>query len=544
MTMWFLWAKLLAFILLAATFIYLRSASAVLRSLLPKSLTAEMGLPLIATLFVTPSILLGFGLYLAHVQAGVIWISVTAIYFSWIQDLLYVSGIVYYYFVLRRIRKRPASFDLLICLEEYAAWPSTDVVRRPFDYLLPRLPFARRWKKTKVLVRPIDFHRFLNDDLRLIDEAELALVGLTYLEFCAVPHFLLPPQEPAAAARSNFGEWREEPSDAEQMSPPPASRRQTRGRYPLRMEKETSATRYYIVNRALHAELTEELWATSRKLCQTLPSAIARTWKTFHFQESVRLRFVALFDTSDLIQRLICSVVLCTLRDEGVLVNGTLGGQEFRIPASTLHWTDMLELAFTAHGKRLERLSRILLEPRENYEEWQEGLSPFGAVLGGSILFPPNSRNVLAGWRMLGILRNKIIGHGGVGTHLRLRPLLYLSAVHYFFLTMMREITDLDLGVFAGNGEGGAQKKLLKDQGLGTALNVSGNHHAFACPEHQHAMVSLHPYFRYHDGRLLIINRLTKEGVNYIDYNVANIFEPSYLTLKTERDDFIRPLTL
>jgi hypothetical protein len=570
--MWLLWEQLFAFGLLVATFIYVRSSSAVLRSLLPRTFTAEMGLALTALFYVTPSTLIGLGLYLAHVKAGVIWISVTAVYLSWGQDMLYVAGMTYYYLVLRRIRNHPASFALLIRLQEYAVWPSSDVVRKPFDYLLPRIPFARRWKKTTVLIKPIDFHRFLKNDLRLVDEAEPDQLSLTYAEYCAVPHFLLPPESLREARPPGFAQAGEKKSDSEQpgleasehepglasllgvsdklasikclIEEGPTETVTERRLQRLRsiQEKnrpETNATRYYLVNRSLHAELSEELWNTSRGLCQTLPSVIARTWKTFHFQESMRLRFVALFNTADLIQRLVGSIALCSLRDAGLLADNKVGEEEFRVPASTLQWTRALELALAAHGNLLARLSTILLEPSEDYREWQTRLAPFGAVLGRTIEFSSNNRNRLAGWRVLGTLRNKIIGHGGIGTHLRLRPLLYVSSVHHFFLSMMRNIVDLNLGLVASADHD--LKDFTLDQGLGVPRKLAGAHFAFASLDDQ-SLVALHPYFRYHEGRLLIINRVTKERASYIDYNVANIFEPSFVTLKTDWDEFITPL--
>lgn len=567
--MWLLLEELFVFALLVATFVYVRSAGAVLRSLIPRPLIAKSGLPLTALLYVAPSTLLGAALYIAHVRGGVIWISIAATYVSWAQDLLYLLGMGYYYLVLRRIRTHPVSFELLIRLQEYAVWPSSDVVRRPSDYLLLRLPFASRWKKTTVLINSVDFDRFLNNDLRLIDEAELGRIAISYPEFCAVPHFSLPLESEEPPKGFEFGKWKQagpspSPSRARKSGPElqlPFGLGQLLQRFfedgpreelserrlrriqsaAYRKPPEAADTRYYLVNRALHAELSDELWHTSRRLCQTLPSVMARSWKSFHFQDSMRLRFVALFNTADLIQRLVGSILLCELRDAGLIADGKLAGETFRVPASVLQWSRTLELALTSAEPGRTPFHRILLTPGQSHEEWQRRLSPFGPVLGRAIRFSPSNGHTLGAWGVLGTLRNKIIGHGGMGSHLKLRPLLYLSSLHQFFLATMREIADLDLAILAQTNENAPT--FATDQGLGSALGLRDDHVAFARHPHPPGLVSLHPYFRYHEGRLLIINKLTREGVNYIDYNVANILEPSFVTLKTDWEEFIKPAT-
>lgn len=523
--MWLLLEKIFAFTLLVATFIYIRSFAAVLRSLYPKSVTNKIGLRLTALLFVLPSFFVGLGLYVLYYRFGVVWISTTGIWLSWGQDLFYLLGMIYYYSVLRRIELQPASFELLIRLQDHASFPSSDVVRKPLDYLLFRLPIGKRWKKTTVLVKPADFRRFLKNDLRLIDEVDQpALLLAEHGNINSVPHFPV-----SIIQAGNFGNWRE--TEEEKKDEPPTKKSQIK----------TENARYHIINRALHSQINEETWNTSRLICDTPPFIIARTWKTFHFQESVRLRLVALFNTSDLIQRLTGAIILSILRDKGIFPTTTSTGEPFRLPETSSHWIKTLQdILQNTSTPELECFRQALLQPRQDYLEWQQRLSPFSMVLGNPILFSPQKCDALAGWRDLGILRNKIIGHGGVGAHIQLRPIVYLSALHYFFLATMRDVVSLNLSIFIGTESDGLQI-ISKDQGFSSSKPIAANCLAYYRQAENKNLTCLFPYIRYHEGRMLIMNKLTKNGINYIDYNSANVFEPSFITLDADWNDFILP---
>lgn len=554
--MWMLLDQLFAFTLLLGTFLYVRSVGAVLRSLLPKTLALGLGLPLTTALFVSPTALVGFALYLAHVRGGVVWISLFGIYLSWGQDLIYIIGMIYYYLILRRIRHQAASFESLIQLGAYAEWPSSDVVRRPLDYLLPRLPFIKSWKKPSVMIKPVDFQRFLKGNARLIDYAELDLLPLSYLDFCAVPHFPLPVNEAnngtGNGANSDSGSrgrrygskggpvehlenqlrdsfvrfFGEAPSrEKAQTKPAPESK-----------ELQSTAVRFYLMNRALNFELTEELWETSQKICRTMPGSIARTWKGFHFQQSVRLRYLSLFNTADQLQRLLGAIVLCRVRDAGLLREGKLGDQEFRVPASPVQWAETIQLALLTEGAGLEELRSVLLDSRNDFVQWQDRLTPFAEVIGGPIIFPAGQRSLLAGLSLLSVLRNKIIGHGGVGSQLRMRPLVYLSALHYFFLELVKDILKLDIQIFAATVDG---RHSRRDQAVALPLRLEGEHVAVAKTRSLNP-IKMHPYLRYRNGRLLIINRATKEGVSFLDFEAHSV-EPTYLTFQIDPNDFLLP---
>ncbi len=47
---------------------------------------------------------------------------------------------------------------------------------------------------------------------------------------------------------------------------------------------------------ALNHRLPEDLWEASCNLCRNPPSVIAASWKSFHFQDGLRLRFASLFN--------------------------------------------------------------------------------------------------------------------------------------------------------------------------------------------------------------------------------------------------------
>jgi hypothetical protein len=550
--MWLLLDQLFAFALLVGTFIYIRSVGAVLRSLMPKALAHEQGLPLTTALYVGPTAAVGLALYFAQVRGGVVWISLVGVYLSWVQDLVYIVGMTYYYFILRRIRHRPASFESLIQLRAYAAWPSSDVVRRPLDYLLPRLPFIKSWKKPSVMIKPADFQRFLKGNTRLIDYAELNLLPLSYLDFCAVPHFPLPvnypgnftgnePDEESAPRARRYGakggpvehlENQMRDSFRRYFGEPPKKVRPE----PEGEELQSAAVRFYLMNRALNFELTEELWQTSQRICRTMPGSIARTWKGFHFQQSVRLRYLSLFNTADQLQRLLGSIVLSRVRDAGHLREGMLGNQKFRVPASPVQWAQTIEQALLTEDTGLDAFRSLLLASSDNYMQWQDRLRPFAEVIGGPIVFPEGQRHLLAGLSLLSVLRNKIIGHGGVGSQLRMQPLVYLSALHYFFLELAKEILKLDIQVFAVMTE---RRQALRDQAVALPLQLAGEHVAVAKAQGL-GPIRMHPYLRYRDGRLLIIDRATKEGVTFVDYEAHSV-EPTYLMFEIDPDDFLMP---
>ncbi len=551
--------EIFTFASLVMTFVYVRCAGAVLRSLLPGIRMADVPVLVRAVLYVSPTSFVAAVLYVLHVQRGLIWISLTAIYISWAQDLLYVIGAIYYYFVLRRLRRLPASSEFSIRLQDYADWPSSDVVRKPLDYLLQRLPVVKRWRTASVLIRPVDFQRFLRSDLRLLDEAEPALLDFSYEDFCAVPHFPFPSLSASHERKTIAGAQGSNSSDpnsallptlfpqlakvkhALQVGPQSleAKRLQRFHKDRRKHESKSNVPQHYLMNRALNCDLTESLWNTSTLICRTLPSVVARTWKTFHFQESLRLRFVALFNAADLIQRLLGAIVLCRLRDSGNLIEEKLAGEDFQIPLSTRKWSETLEFALKSSDSKMQDLQR-LLEPRDDYEIWQSRLEPLVPLLGGPIVFSKHNRHTLAGLRVLAVLRNKIIGHGGVGTHLRMRPLFYLSAVHYFFLSLMAGIIECDVAIFAGTDSEG--QRLIIDRGLGAKEHDANRDRAYARVQGK-PFEPLYPYLRYHEGRLLFQSRVSKarNWTEYVDYNVARSLEPSLVRLETDWNDYIKP---
>jgi hypothetical protein len=565
--MWLLLGQIFSFVLLVGTFIYVRSCGAIVRSIVPRSLASETGLLLRTVFYVGPTAIAGAVLYLANTRGDVIWISLTGVYLSWGQDLLYTLAMLYYFFVLRRIRRRPASFESIIRLQDYAAWPSSEVVRRPLDYLVPRLPFAKGWKKTTVLIGPADFERYLLGDTRLVDEAELGTIAIPYLDFCAVPHFPLPSLKFSGHLESDDTPGTNStadslPNENEEVPiyyerpveyvrkfvaenflaehTPELARKRHEWAKKVGVQKrevEAAAVRFYLVNRALHAELSEELWTTSCRICRTLPGVIARSWKAFHFQESVRLRYLALFNTVDQLLRMLGALIFCRIRDGGLLVDGKLAGKEFRVPASILGWSKTIELALRIDCAGLEEIRNVLLKPRAEFAEWEERFKPFSAVIGGPVGLLPAHRHLLGGLTLLFVLRNKIIGHGGIGSRLNMRPLRYLSTVHHFFLSLMPEILDLNIELFAGTDPKGETS--FPDQGTTGMLKLRGEH--FPLLKLGDITSVMHPYLYYRNGKLLILNRMTRDSVSFVDFEVNNSFEPSFLTLKIDSNDFLKP---
>jgi len=60
------------------------------------------------------------------------------------------------------------------------------------------------------------------------------------------------------------------------------------------------------------------------------------------------------------------------------------------------------------------------------------------------------------------------------------------------------------------------------------------------CTPESQSTVELNPYFKFNDGRLLVLNRYSNNQgkAEYIDYNSANPLEPSFFSFPEDKKAF------
>lgn len=521
---WFL-AHLWILLGFLSTLIYVRGIGALLRRVIPKTATKNWGRAEAIVCYSLSTILPACFLLILR-QRGLIWISGTALWTSLFLDALALLGLLSYLNKLRALRKKPEQFVSGVSLTTPHDWPSSRIIADALKHLALKIPVLNRRLGRTLVVTAGDFRRFLHADLRLIDDVQAveALPEIPPAVLHAMPHLFLP-DAPDRAEEDMLDVFDDIVSEIDEGS--------------------FSGGWTHFVNRTLNGNLSEELWETSRSLCQTMPDVIANTWKQFHAQESLRLRFMTLFNAADLIERLLGSLVLATLRDSGQ--NFTSYGRNASLtPLEIINrWNATLGSALELSASpKLDHIRDIMLSPREDFDYLRGRLEPFWKIVGRATIDYPGGRNTLTGWKILSVLRNKLIGHGGIGWQLSLRPTVYLSAVHYYFLAMVRDVAKLDLGILAGRiGRGmaivGTNKGLVPIGQFDDDCSA-----LLALPDNQ-GLTVLNPFLRFHKGHLLILNKAYRtsqtEKADYADYSAKDITAPSFISFDEKFANFLGP---
>lgn len=527
--------------------------------------------------FCAPSLSMAVLLLFLRNERGWIFISSTAIWitiawdgFSLIATFLFTSR-------LRQLRRAPASLTsvTLSPVQDIAKWPHARSfhltvlvswwMRATFLQIgLDNIPIVRRIFQKSVSgrhlrVAPGDFREFLGGDLRYIDvlsdyEDELGFDPDRVIE---VPHLLVTRTSVLGRAAGKvlshltgekFDLDKEESDDDEEVN---------EWDFDLRtlLRQLTGATsKSYPLNRALNMKLSDELWEASQAICQNTPQVIATSWKLFHFQDEARLRLVTLFNTADLIQRLVGSFVLSTLRNSGELEEMVRAGRgpvaaqsvtRISVPGSTREWNRSLAW-YLEHSitPSLASLRSMLLIPREDFDELQNKLEPFWDLLGGK-QFPEHTvRHTVGAWDVFRVIRNQTIGHGMVGLQIKLEPLKYIVPLHEYFLAVMRDVVLLDLAVYSFDSQ--AEDGIVGfSGGLRSACTVDECEIWLRTHGTSDDFTNVSPYLRFHGGAVLFPNRLMKSGVEfeYVNYRPRSIAEASFIKLPVDPASFLQPRT-
>lgn len=564
--------SVLAFVL---TFIFIRTVGSIARRVVTKETAASWDSLGSSLAFCAPTVGCALLLLVLRNWAGLILVSQMTVEFSLICDAVYILFTLYRDRRIRQLRRAPGTLPQVVKLKPQIHWPRGDMDNfRLIRDLLQRvsLPsslgifsFMIRMGGSVFTVTRGDFERRLGGDLRYVDSVadEDDELGLDQDELAAVPHILVLDKETLSDAGSMIIEKLVGEQDAvveddedgsnedgsdEDGARPAAPYKYNAARYFKEMFGVSG--KCHAVNRTLNAELSDELWETSRDLCRKSPHMIALTWKSFHFQEDLRLRLATLFNAAELVQKLVGSAVLCALRGTGeleslrartdVLVHRTTK-QPLPPPGTYAEWNRTLEWVLAAaNSPEVEVFRRALRAPREDISELHEKLQPFREVLEHSLNVGAGPYDALKGLEVIGVLRNRTVGHGTVGWKLNMNPLVYLAPLHQFFLAVMRDIVKLDLGVYACTF-GEELEVLALDRGLKPMPPVGDDLLAVFSLEggsDNAAAVPLNPYFLFYSGRLLSLNRLTRNGGEYVDYVPANIAEPTFINLDVQARDF------
>jgi tetratricopeptide (TPR) repeat protein len=518
---YWLLAKYLTLLAFIFTLVMARTLAALARRSVPSKVVLKLDTFFRGLIYVSAGIFIAVVLWGFRQQAGITWISRNALSLSLTLDLFFLGGVLFYFYSLKRLQRHPDRFPYSVTVSNAAKWPDSAVVTRPLRLGLSQLLMVRKWTTPEFQITPTDYTRRLGRNPRLLDEvSDSSILGYSKSELAYFPHL-----------NSHYAKASDESAsvlaDNDSLN---ANQKPT-----------LSSDAHRTLNRALVAGLPDDLWNTSIRLCQTSPQIIATTWKQFYQQKSLRLRLVSLFNAVDMFQRLIGAIAFTVLRDEDVpetefVIEG------MKLPGNMNQWNqglrDVLENTATPN---LASLRHALLTSRDDFNDLLKRLNPIREILGEGIFRISGPRDTLAGWKLLGDLRNKLIGHGGVGWRLSVDVTINLSSLHLFFLAMMQDVSQFDLGVLAIHKNSDLMVIGL-DRGLNRALNASAECSALARIPESDSVIELNPYFRFNTGRLLVLNgyRYNSSVAEYTDYNSANPLEPSFFSFPEERKSFVQ----
>lgn len=554
MVTWVL-SKAVALLAFFTTLVYVRAIAGLARRLLPKSFVVRHGMAVIAFFYIAPTAVIALTFLLARAVLGAVWFSPTALWLSLIWDFLVALGAFSYYVTLWRLRRSPESFSLAVKLSKFEDWPSLytlEAISRHTVILIGWM-ILERWFGEKFPVTPSDFHRILRADFRLVDainEGEMVEAELAKSQ--AIPHLLGDERENSDEgeydpAQRLFGRLIKKGVKAmANLKPdtPETKELLEASRELLEFEEDVpSSGQAPLINRALNAPLPDELWDVSCNLCGRTPEVITASWRRFHAQDGLRLRLVSLFTTAELLQRLAGAMVIARLRDTERLRRTVAESDPLKPPASNGQWTWTLRWALKEAGDgdpALNWMREFLLAPRDDFHELIRTLEPFEKIVSRATLHSAGSRDTLAGWEILWMLRNKIVGHGGVGWQLQARPLVYLGALHRFFLGLIGDLVSYDLKVSAVVATPEHETKVVgRKQEIRLVQMLGDNCLAVSHLPGSNTSVLLNPYFRFHSGRLLMFNRLRAGNAEYVDYLTDNIDEPTFKSFPETDDSFL-----
>ncbi len=298
-------------------------------------------------------------------------------------------------------------------------------------------------------------------------------------------------------------------------------------------------------NRLLHHDLAPELWRTSVRLSSMTPGIIAERWKLFHLQDEFSGRLITLFNTMDLLQRWIGSMVFSLSRKHGTFPDELRCDEDFLRLGSFSDWNRALDRTLTASADPdLDCFRIALASPYEEFEANLNLLIPYWESLGCR---PKHDRcNVLQVFSAIGFLRNQLLAHGAIPWRMRLDPEPYVCSLYQCFLRQAARVSDLIPRVLAypGHYDEGFDKTCswAMDAGvLGWSPRPlgPGDHESVLVLSAKHLAVRGDPYVRVRNGRVVILNRIRSDHSEYIDFQGALLMEPTFVSVPSAREEFV-----
>ncbi len=531
-----------SFFAFVVTLYFIRLAGKFIQQFIPKNHTVTWDNLKITLVRSTPTIFFAVLILILRNNFGWIWISAGAVWLSLIWDGIHLISVFHYVLKLRKFRRRPESFFYQVRVEPYDKWSDPNILN------ISPLKFWLRGHSLPTLLQPLsfiftlfgggkptlgilygDFQKFLRNDYRYVDvfdDIEDKL-GFDTEKLWEIPHLAV--KDIDAYKREMFGflgilgniakdtikEQAGQEEDAgkrQELEDVLKAVAENENESNISKQSSRSSSKPFLLNRTVNTALPAELWETSCRLIEKTPTIIAATWKLYHFQEDIRLRLVTLFNAADMIQRFMGAIILQILRETGEL-EFLLEQTDFPRnkkdqlvfpPNTNGEWNRvMVWVLKNSKNEDLEIFRQILLKPHTDFTAMVENLAPFWKILQTTPQIPATEQNTLAYFSIISQLRNKTVGHGAIGWKLQLRPAIYLSALHFFFLNAMREVSKLDLGVIAYREVAEDVEIISFIQGLTITEKPEGEYQVAVKNPANGDGLDLYPYLRFYNGRLL-----------------------------------------
>jgi hypothetical protein len=517
-------------LLTGLTIVFVRGIGRLARRSAWRRWERRVGLSRRVVVGMVPEVVLAGALLLLNRRLGLVTISSAGLWLSLVYDLSKLPLLAAYELGLLRLRWRPARVNkFVMCVEPgedgtHANLWSTVLWSSPHAALgVWALPM-----RTAALVPHADVRSRLRGDLRKLDMVILqdyAPVAPPETEhWCALetPH-LQTDRTPEA----------DEPADE-------AATVAWLTRLIAGPDLSSGAPR---LNRALLDVLAPDDWRTACDLCRNPPGVVTSTWRAFHAQESVRMRFVTLFNAVDLLQRVAGAYVFAALRRERELRRRLGDPDDFLRDGGWGDWNWSLSRALDKPGpESLAAFRQALAAPRGDFADCLAFLEPFWEVVGRAAP-EPRASSTLELWRILGGLRNVLLGHGTIGSRVASAPFVYVQGLYRCALGSLREVARIETGVGAYREvekEGERQLECITaDQGWWARRAPDGSHVTLGFIGER--SVQLDPYLRFHQGRLLVLDRVRNDAATYFDFGARYAIEPSYATLPVPMEEFLGP---
>jgi hypothetical protein len=320
------------------TFWLIRYAGSRIRMALRSRVSRHSNRMLLSVLHVLPTLAVGI-IVLTFERLGIAALSSRAVVFSIVVDGLNLFGACIWWGVIVAVGRRWIGIRApLVCVENRS--------NAAVDLVSVSLLRVISGKRLEVPVR--EFARYFKQDYRRVVEIHLrdpkavAILGLSAREMREMPHWGLGvevPQNPEHSLNTRVPRRpKSPPSDVGLVS---FLSEFALGELPQSRVSWLAGQQ----NKLLYDQLPDPLWKASCAICRNTPRLIATQWQMFHLHTSLSFRFITLLNTMDLLQRLVGSTILVTLRAAQGLPESIVKDSKFLSRWSFGEWNKIIETA-------------------------------------------------------------------------------------------------------------------------------------------------------------------------------------------------------